>query len=109
MSDTIDGLSLYEPPWIRELEAPPAQAYEYSWRLARDPAVVVRVLRGQKMRTFQGMFNEFGAVSDYFGENWDALDECLSDLDWLPGRAYVFIFVRATEVLMRNVSFSGCL
>jgi hypothetical protein len=24
---------------------------------------------------------------DYFGGNWDALDECLADLSWLPGPA----------------------
>ena len=28
---------------------------------------------------------------DYFGHNWDALDECLSDLDWLPAEGYLLI------------------
>ena len=28
---------------------------------------------------------------DYFGSNWDALDECLSDMEWLPAEGYVLI------------------
>src|SRR5262245_29338699 len=28
---------------------------------------------------------------DYFGYNWDALEECLSDLSWLGGQARVVI------------------
>lgn len=28
---------------------------------------------------------------DYFGRNWDALDECLRDLAWLPADGYVLI------------------
>lgn len=29
------------------------------------------------------------AFPDYFGHNWDALDDCLRDLAWLPGEGYV--------------------
>lgn len=27
----------------------------------------------------------------YFGNNWDALDECLSDMSWAPAGAYALI------------------
>jgi hypothetical protein len=29
---------------------------------------------------------------DYFGENWDALDECITDLDWCSAKRYVLIY-----------------
>jgi len=28
---------------------------------------------------------------DYFGSNWDALDECLGDMDWLPADGYLLV------------------
>jgi RNAse (barnase) inhibitor barstar len=28
----------------------------------------------------------------YFGHNWDALDECLRDLSWLPSKGYIVQF-----------------
>lgn len=28
---------------------------------------------------------------DYFGHNWDALDECLCDMDWLPAEGYLLV------------------
>lgn len=31
---------------------------------------------------------------DYFGDNWDALDECLTDLSWLPAQGYVVLLVQ---------------
>lgn len=29
---------------------------------------------------------------DYYGGNWDAFDECVRDLSWLPANGYVLLF-----------------
>jgi hypothetical protein len=31
----------------------------------------------------------------YFGQNWDALIDCWSDLYWLPARGYVCVLLNA--------------
>jgi RNAse (barnase) inhibitor barstar len=33
---------------------------------------------------------------DYFGSNWDALDECLIDMNWLPADGYL-LFLRDAD------------
>ncbi|MEM7049911.1 MAG: barstar family protein [Acidobacteriota bacterium] len=62
-----------------------------------------RNLRGPKMRTVQGLMNEFPAALQFFddfGENWYALEECLSYLDeWLPADAYILVIERCEELL----------
>jgi RNAse (barnase) inhibitor barstar len=35
---------------------------------------------------------------DWFGSNWDALFDCLTDLSWRPAQGYVLIFERAAEL-----------
>ncbi len=67
-----------------------------------DQRVVVRILRGHRCATSQAVFQEWAAALQfpyYFGENWDALDECLTDLEWLPGSCYVFFVMRLDRVL----------
>jgi len=64
--------------------------------------VVVRRVRGHKAKTTSSLFDEMAAAlqfPSYFGENWNALDECLNDLEWLPGDAYVLVFERGPELL----------
>jgi hypothetical protein len=38
---------------------------------------------------------------DYFGFNWDALEECLTDLDWLDAQGTVLVLSRADRLAGR--------
>ena len=56
--------------------------YENSHRAGTYAAYV----RGNRCGTLKGLFFELSAAFQfpaYFGESWDALDECLCDLEWL--------------------------
>jgi RNAse (barnase) inhibitor barstar len=36
---------------------------------------------------------------DYFGNNWDALEECLKDLNWLSANGYIIRFANADKFI----------
>lgn len=63
----------------------------------------LRVLRGSRMPTRRDALEHVAEVMEfpsYFGRNWDAVDECLSDLDWLPSaRGFVIVVDGADRVL----------
>jgi hypothetical protein len=70
--------------WTLECARGPASEAVIGWR---DAGLNVRTLRGRKMRTVPSLFDEWAAAlqfPSYFGENWAAFDECVSDMDWLP-------------------------
>jgi hypothetical protein len=70
-------------------------------RIGKGKAVC-RVIRGEKSTTTADLFDELSAAlqfPSYFGDNWDAVDECLTDLEWLPGEAYVIVIVDSIHLL----------
>lgn len=44
---------------------------------------------------------------DYFGNNWDALDECLMDLEWLPADGYWLVIRDSSEVWSQSPCVLG--
>lgn len=66
------------------------------------PDAVVRVIRGSHSRTAPDFFTEIAAALEfpsYFGRNWNAFNDCILDLSWLRGSAYVLLFADADQLL----------
>ena len=68
--------------------------------LAETDALLLHV-DGSVIQTSDHLFGELATVMqfpEYFGWNWEALQECLRDLKWLEADAYV-VFVYHAEQL----------
>jgi hypothetical protein len=64
---------------------------------------VIATVHGARAMTLESAFAEIArgfAFPDYFGSNWPALDECLSDLGWIPSPSYLLLVVRADLLLI---------
>jgi hypothetical protein len=98
------NLESVEPPFFHLVTASVAEFGQFVFHLnyTRQPKMALRVVRGDKMRTLSGVFDELAAAFQfpyYFGENWAALDECLSDLDWLAAEGYVMAVSNVVALL----------
>jgi RNAse (barnase) inhibitor barstar len=85
--------------------------------LSKEEAAISAKLNGSGLQVFEIRASAieteedlFSAVATalqfpgYFGRNWDALDECLRDMTWLPSKGYV-LFVRDAQQLWQR---AGC-
>ncbi|MBI3807582.1 MAG: barstar family protein [Nitrospirae bacterium] len=74
--------------------------------LVRTPnEFVLRIVQGAKCQTTAGLLTECARAlgfPDYFGHNWDALEECLTDLEWLPAKGYILLITDAAQVLSND-------
>jgi RNAse (barnase) inhibitor barstar len=89
-----------KPPWTMLLVLKSGQRAESVVKVPNG--FLLTVVRGGKCRSAAGLFAEFARAlvfPDYFGHNWDALEECLADLEWLPAKGYVLVFTDAELIL----------
>ncbi len=85
-------------PWILTVCKPITQ---------QDIAMDILLLEvdGSIMDTLEKMYQEFSSVfhfPDYFGKNFNALDECLNDLEWLPADGYLLVIKNAEYLLKKE-------
>lgn len=69
----------------------------------QENALGIRLCRGSKMRDLKGFFDEVSAVFQfpyYFGENWNAFDDCMSDLSWLQSYKYLMFITNAEQLFL---------
>jgi hypothetical protein len=97
---------IFQPdgPWLHPVVATEAELCDQVAELSKaaNLRVVCRRIRGNKARTVQGWFDECSAALQfpcYFGENWNAFDECITDLEWLPADAYVLVVSNGCRLL----------
>jgi RNAse (barnase) inhibitor barstar len=87
-------------PWTTLLMVKHGQRAE---SLVRPPTgFALKVIKGAKCQTTAGLLTECARAldfPDYFGHNWDALEECLADLEWLPAKGYILLITDAAQVL----------
>lgn len=99
-----EDLYLAGAPYFYVLGATVSEATDFAWALARRDArrTVVRFLRGRKMLKLTSLFDECAAALQfpyYFGENWNAFYDCITDLEWLPGEAYALVITDSAALL----------
>ncbi len=62
---------------------------------------------GNKMKTNDSLFDEFVKVfefPDYFGHNYDALDECIGDLGWIDFSVGIILVKDSCTLLSKEKS-----
>lgn len=87
----------------------------YRWLSRAHPAAISRelessgwhlhVLEGGRAKDTQTFFDECARTLEFpawFGRNWDALADCLSDLTWLPATTHVLLWERYRVLAKRD-------
>jgi RNAse (barnase) inhibitor barstar len=99
---------LFNPdgPALSVLSATPSTVANHlkAWTPEHPEWNILRV-RGTKSVDDAGFFDEVAAALQfpyYFGENWNAMWDCITDLNWLTGLSYLAVFDSAEYLLSES-------
>lgn len=70
--------------------------------LAGERRVAAYIIDGGRCASKATLMDQWASVlafPEYFGRNWDAFDECLSDLSWLPPSPRCVVVTNADALL----------
>ncbi|MDP9903111.1 barstar family protein [Arthrobacter bambusae] len=99
---TFESVTSQTAPWVHRATRSQADLIR---RAATGVDILVIELDGSRMRTVRGLFEEYIRKFSFpanFGWNWNAFDDRLYDLQWLPARKYLTIVTHAGEVLLNE-------
>jgi hypothetical protein len=69
--------------------------FNLGWQIRlKNERHVTRIIRGGHGRTLDDFYAESAAALQfpyYFGENWDAYSDCIRDLAWIVGDAFLIM------------------
>jgi len=100
----------------------PVNSFEYLTHFVSDKESSFFYIDGDKIVDKQSFLKEFAVkmrFPDYFGYNWDAFDECITDLEWLNQNGFIIFYKNfnkfkinqpedwkiATDVLLEAVEY----
>ena len=96
----MDQLRSTRPPWVHVVVLDRGDKPETA--LAAPPGFAVRTIDGRRARNKSGLLSEFARALEFpadSGPNWDAFEELLADLEWLPATGYLILVTDADELL----------
>lgn len=101
----LEHLLKIEEPWLTfcSMDKNEFDNLLLKYRQTTSSTLIVKRLRGSKMKTTASLDDEFSAVlqfPSYYGGNWAAFDECISDLEWLPGDGYIIAINDIQDLLI---------
>ncbi|ADI37989.1 barstar family protein [Waddlia chondrophila] len=96
---TISGfISRPEKPWLFTTQKTITQQ-------DIPEGILLLELNAVSMSNLDDLYREFAAAfkfPDYFGYNFNALDECITDLEWLPADGYLLVIKNSDRLLSKE-------
>ena len=100
---SLDPLRSARAPWVYLVVLDRGERPETV--LPGLPGFVVRTIDGRRGRNKRGLLNELARALEFpagSGRNWDAVEEMLADLEWLPAKGYLLVVTHADLLLVEH-------